>query len=480
MNKTHRKEGDRAPLASTSASVLELLDRSRDSSLELWNALSDPEAASWAPAVMELRRTMGYALPFAHDDAGRASHFFVPCTALLASTAVITRLDAGNSYAGSIMRLPEGRHVLSHSKIVELGACVKASGWAMDPDRVFELIVALDEGANPREAMLYDLLNVACNLEPSPLTAESLLQLFARMMGEDTSTKMFSLIDDEGMRCRTILKSICSSVEPGGKLGAFPLVGALSAYEAIRRLKPFPALNAFMASFAYSRTLSSHGYLLASFIPITSVLSSWDTGDDACEQPVGTDCVMAAGRSFDWSLWFEKVVGICEARVDRMATKLFELFLKRELMGSLLSRDGSLNDRQREIVLEALLHEDAEFTFGRLMETENVAYATAYADLSQLKDMGFLQSSTCGKTTVFTAVDDLADRLNERLQRTVPDAWAEIFEPDGSLRSAHRAARDEALRKLKASMPLEDAILAFKSLVYQPDRVSTLLNASLD
>ena len=136
--------------------------------------------------------------------------------------------------------------------------------------------------------------------------------------------------------------------------------------------------------------------------------------------------------------------------------------------------------RQREIVLEALLHEDAEFTFGRLMEAENVAYATAYADLSQLKDLGFLQSSTCGKTTVFTAVDDLSNRLNERLQRMVPDAWAEMYEPDGTLRSTHRTARDEAFRKLKASIPLEDAILAFKSPVYQPDRVSTLLNVSLD
>lgn len=480
MNKNCRKEGDRTPLASTSANALELLGRSRDSSRELWGILNDPDKAPWASAVVELRRPTGYALPFAYDDIGRISHFFVPSTALLASSAAITRLDAGNSYTSGIMRLPEGRHILSHSKIVEIGACVKASGWDMDSDRIFKLIVALVEGANPRETMLYDLLDVACNLEPSPVTVESLLQLYAKMMGEDTSAKMFSLLDDEGMRCRTILESICSTVEPGGELGAFPLVGALSAYEAIRRLKPFPALNAFMASFAYSRILISHGYLLASFIPITSVLSSWSSGEDAEERPVGTDCVMASGRSFDWSLWFEKVIGICEARVDRMTTKLFELFLKRELMGRLLSRDDSLNIRQREIVLEALLHEDAEFTFGRLMEAENVAYATAYADLSQLKDLGFLQSSTCGKTTVFTAVDDLSNRLNERLQRMVPDAWAEMYEPDGTLRSTHRTARDEAFRKLKASIPLEDAILAFKSPVYQPDRVSTLLNVSLD
>lgn len=163
-----------------------------------------------------------------------------------------------------------------------------------------------------------------------------------------------------------------------------------------------------------------------------------------------------------------------------MTTKLFGLFLKRQLMGRLLARDESLNLRQREIMLEALLHEDAEFTFGCLMETGGVAYATAYADLSQLKDAGLLRSATYGKTTVFVAADDLAARLDERLQQVDPAAWAEVFESSGVLRSEHQAACDKALRKLQASRPLEESLLAFKGPVYQPDRVSTLRNVTFD
>ena len=139
---------------STSASAYKLLALSRDSARPLWNAQDNPEEAPAAGVVIELRRSIGYPLPLSTAESPRGAHFFVPSTRMHSCIATIMRLDAGNSHTGGILRLPEGRHVLSRSKIREIGACVAASGWTIDDERLFNLVAGLQEGESPREAML--------------------------------------------------------------------------------------------------------------------------------------------------------------------------------------------------------------------------------------------------------------------------------------------------------------------------------------
>lgn len=480
MTKTAAGDCSHTPLASASANAFKLLTQSRDSAHPLWNALNDPEQAPAAGVVVELRRSIGYPLPLSSIDSPRTTHFFVPSTRMHSCVASITRLDAGNSHTGSILRLPEGRHVLSRSKIREIGACVAASGWTIDDERLFNLVTGLQEGENPRETMLYDLLGPACNLGTSPVTADALLQLYDAIVGTETSAKIFSLCDDDGDRCRKTLEAICAAIAPHTPLGSFPVVAALAAYEAIRLLKPFPAVNTFMASFTFSRILIANGYLLTSFIPITALLAAWDDSCASSNEPVGLDRIMATAQNRDWSLWIEEALTLCADYVEQTAEKLFDLFVSRQLMGKLIAQDESLNIRQQKILLEALLHEDAEFTFGELMEAENVAYATAYSDLSSLKDLGFLVSRTFGKTTVFMADDALMAHLGERLRSIDADAWKEAFNDDGSLTDAAKTMHDDMIGKLRTSAPLENEFIGFKSPVFDPSRAVVLRGDALD
>lgn len=465
---------------STSASAYKLLALSRDSARPLWNAQDNPEEALAAGVVIELRRSIGYPLPLSTAESPRGTHFFVPSTRMHSCIATIMRLDAGNSHTGGILRLPEGRHVLSRSKIREIGACVAASGWTIDDERLFNLVAGLQEGESPREAMLCDLLGSACNLGTSPATADALLQLYDDIVGTETSAKIFSLCDDDGDRCRKTLEAICAAIAPHTPLGSFPVIAALTAYEVIRLLKPFPAVNTFMASFTFSRILIANGYLLTSFIPITALLAAWDDSCVSSNEPAGLDRIMATAQNRDWSLWIEEALSLCTDYVEQTAEKLFDLFASRQLMSKLIAQDEGLNIRQQKILLEALLHEDAEFTFGELMETENVAYATAYSDLSSLKDLGFLVSRTFGKTTVFMAGDALMAHLGERLRSIDAAAWEEVFNDDGTLTDAAKTAHDDMIGKLRTSAPLENEFIGFKSPVFDPSRAVVLRGDALD
>ena len=73
-----------------------------------------------------------------------------------------------------------------------------------------------------------------------------------------------------------------------------------------------------------------------------------------------------------------------------------------------------LNSRQREVLNAARLHPEQEYSMESHQRLHQVAYATARADLYQLRDEGYLTAKKRGKAWVFKA----SAKIYENIRRT--------------------------------------------------------------
>ncbi len=72
------------------------------------------------------------------------------------------------------------------------------------------------------------------------------------------------------------------------------------------------------------------------------------------------------------------------------------------------------NTRQRQLLVSLLEQPDVEYVIEEYQAARHVAYATARADLYELRDAGLLTAKKRGKSWIFRATIDLRDRLANR------------------------------------------------------------------
>ena len=158
------------------------------------------------------------------------------------------------------------------------------------------------------------------------------------------------------------------------------------------------------------------------------------------------------GRLNDWTPWFEEVLGFMRSDLERTEEMLFRMLLRRMRLQDLLSNVGWMNGRQRMILLEAILHVDAEFTYGSVKKDFDVAYASAYADLTELRDAGFLKVMPAGTTSVFVAEHDMRERVHDMLRQHAPEAYAKVYTVEGGLTEEYLEVRERVLLRMRRNM----------------------------
>lgn len=99
--------------------------------------------------------------------------------------------------------------------------------------------------------------------------------------------------------------------------------------------------------------------------------------------------------------------------------------------------------RQKEVLLEAVLHSNAEFTYDIHMKRYAISYPSARSDFGRLMDLGFLQQSDDGVRHFFFANDDLHERCRAYLREHCAEAYLHYYDDEGRLRPEFRAT-DEA------------------------------------
>ena len=204
------------------------------------------------------------------------------------------------------------------------------------------------------------------------------------------------------------LESFCAHVcAPDG---GHTLVDALIALCYFKAFHLFSAGNGVLAYLLYFIVLHRAGYHFSAHVPVVKLLFPLDDDDRVCDSPlVPEELVVPCDGFCDWTLFFERAVQMLVEGQRWFMTKLDGMARRRERFRIIIDSDESMNFRQKEVLLEAVLHSNAEFTYGIHAQRYDVSYPCARSDFARLLDQGFLRQHDDGIRHFFVASDEFED-----------------------------------------------------------------------
>lgn len=241
----------------------------------------------------------------------------------------------------------------------------------------------------------------------------------------------------------------CASSAPGeigptgsADCGNHALIDALIALHYFKTFRLFPAGNNVLAYLMYFLILHRAGYHFSAHVPVIKLLYARE-GQHASEDRLCCDTegltVECDGYS-DWTRFFERAV---EAIVDEQSwtiTKLDGMGRRRERYRVIIDSDETMNFRQKEVLLEASLHSNAEFTYAIHEQRYDVSYPCARSDFARLLDMGFLRQHDDGIRHFFVASDSFGQTFLAYLKRHCSQAFYRYYDEEGRLRDEFKSA----------------------------------------
>ncbi|QKF07087.1 hypothetical protein HLV38_02285 [Berryella wangjianweii] len=448
-------------------------------------ARREDEDAQRALAVAQsLRRASGLGLPFAFDgfEVDSGHHFYGLNTRLVNGLSACVHLGSGGYHVRCVLDRPEGRHALIYRVVRETQGCVEHMGRTVSAERAFALASGLADPQGKGEAMAREFARCLSDLPCERMTCEGIEALYARFACISDDRDGADVVSEDSARRHAIATQLVRLVGDGSPSAHHPLMKALIALQMTLMLHPFAVANPFMARLLFAWAANDGGVPLVAYMPMMGFLRRWSMGgsgsdDSRLPQVSDKDAVVRGESGADWTLWFEETVDFLARELRGFAEKALGMHMRRERMAYLIGQDESLNARQRAVLLEALVHDDAEFTYAGLSERFDIAYATAYADLGRLEDLGYLRAEPKGKTTVFMAESQLRSRLHERLRTIAPDAYARFYGSDGRLLDERRRERTRAIEELIHSTPALRRLADFEWPRYNLARSKVILSS---
>ncbi len=176
----------------------------------------------------------------------------------------------------------------------------------------------------------------------------------------------------------------------------------------------FPVGNAPFAYLLYLLLLHRSGYHFSAHVPVMRLLYGTDSalcaqerGRYAAEADAPTlpfepgDLAVEYDGTYDWTFVFERAVELILEEQRSVMTKLEGMSRRRDRLRAIIDADGSMNARQKEVLLEAVLHSNAEFTYDIHMRRYAISYPSARSDFGRLMDLGFSNRATmaCGTSS---------------------------------------------------------------------------------
>lgn len=437
--------------------------------------ISPEDAALYWFSVNSLRRALGHDLPPLSDSTSRC--WYDP-TWLLESLLEEFQINEGlASHYSRIFYDPEGGHLELNLAANEVVYAIGLEYVNIDFSHLCHVCVHACEPENGLELLAANAGKILLSIEEyrdAPFTPTFVENLYAKLTdgivlreaGEPL--EVISLASEDGAHVepgettsRTEgLELLCSFI--GGKTG--PLAGqsgdhslivALTALLFVRSSRLFPAGNAPFAYLLYLLLLHRAGYHFSAHLPIMRLLYGTDsapcvtdrdryvTGEniamlsvDPSKLAVEYDC------TYDWTIVFERVTKLLLDEQRWVMTKLEGMSRRRERWRNIIDADGSMNFRQKEVLLEALLHSNAEFTYDIHMKRYAISYPSARSDFGRLMDLGFLQQNDDGVRHFFFAADDLFVTCRAYLREHCAEAYLHYYDEEGQLRPEFRATDD--------------------------------------
>ena len=207
----------------------------------------------------------------------------------------------------------------------------------------------------------------------------------------------------------------------------------------------FSAGNGVLAYLLYFIVLHRAGYHFSAHVPVVKLLFPLDDDDRVCDSPlVPEELVVPCDGFCDWTLFFERAVQMLVEGQRWFMTKLDGMARRRERFRIIIDSDESMNFRQKEVLLEAVLHSNAEFTYGIHAQRYDVSYPCARSDFARLLDQGFLRQHDDGIRHFFVASDEFEDVFATYVRERCAEALHRYYREDGALRDECKSPDDIA------------------------------------
>ena len=421
------------------------MTRAEFAGLSLPDAL--PGDRAWR-TMNAVRYSMGEALPFdratlegqaAVQESLVRANWYASTERLRRMTTACYVVGTNNPHVATTLMLPEGRHLKAPLVLRECLAALDEFGVSLPFDDFFALAVELVEPQTPQERLAANASQVLRGaLDASGASHDygvgMAAALYARFF-EGVDRKVLgvsSSATDDAARAERVLAQLESALAP-----LDPLLKAVVALLAVIELRPFPLANALLGRILYMRILRANGLAVLAYVPVLEFIRNWRTGalPEVGHHPAVpfSEAVMTYAGTRDWTRYLEELLTFVASETWWFSGKLNRMELRRARLEDLLARDAHYNERQHAVLVEAFVHDDAEFTFADLMECYGVVYSTAYADLAQLEADGMIVAAKNGKRKFFIAAPDIRQRMCAFMRAVDPGLYATYFDGNGKL-----------------------------------------------
>lgn len=215
----------------------------------------------------------------------------------------------------------------------------------------------------------------------------------------------------------TQILDIASRLINGDGVDAFdhPVFIAMAVMYLLLNGCPFPSCNGVMASVLSWLLFLKAELPVVALIPILRIHRAWQRGD-LCPPMAMTslqDSLVTVDGEIDWTLDHATMAHLVRLELDATERALRTAINRDEALSQTLLSMSSINHRQRAVLNAALDDPEVTFTVSAHQKTHMVAYSTAWDDLHQLSELGFLDELRSNRAFIFRPVHDLRTRLRD-------------------------------------------------------------------
>lgn len=364
-----------------------------------------------------------------------------------------------------ILSEPEGGHYELSLAAGEVVAAAKLENLALDSMQLKRVCVHACEPSNGTELLVSNAGKLLIGIEAyreEPFSAVLIEDMYARLT-EGISIREVDEMGEGAMGLRgdmraKALESFCQHfrstedcahalcADGGQRKNNHTLINALIALHYFITFRLFPAGNSVFAYVMYFLILHRSGYHFSAHVPVVELLYARGESVERenCLSCDPDELAVACDGFNDWTRFFEQAIACVVYEQRWIMTKLDGMSRRRERLRVIINADESMNYRQKEVLLEAVLHSNAEFTYAIHEQRYDVSYPCARSDYARLLDSGFLRQHDDGIRHFFVASDNFAPVFLGYLKEHCSEAFYHYYHEDGSLRDEYKSTEDVA------------------------------------
>ena len=365
-------------------------------------------------------------------------HWAFPTKRLLTKERICLANGVNNPHVATTLRYPEGRHVKLSLLLRDCHAALRDCGCRLSKRRFYDIALGLVQPETPQEVLASNYSRVFDAFANGHLhldDGDDVSALYEQCVSGISAEALAGIgchrrIDDHSRR------TVSEILRQAHGLGT--IMHALAVMLAFLETRPLPIANALVGRVLFGHTLRSNGMDITACLPVLEFVLAWQSGkasDPHGYWPTRTfgSCILEVQGTRNLTGLYEELFAYLADELTWLSRKLDRMSLRRSNLEKLLAADAAHTHRQRDILVEAVLHDDAEFTFGRIEEQYGVAYSTAHADLTSLCEEGFLKALKQGKREFFIAVPNIKQLVHGYLRSLDSAAYLRLFDEHGKL-----------------------------------------------